>query len=735
MARLKLPKGHEDIRSDLGTIIIVNDITSFTSGKALLNDYYNFMFYNRDNVKSYDWTRATENKNVILFLENEGSEDEADFIKSACTKAVGETHIIKHMKRRKPNFTLHTLITIEKNNINALVDFIDNNRKLVNGSKNEQIKENSKNRKFACLGYNGDVYYFYKKGNQTIVGIKSMSIDAKFIKTLESPEYWEENYLSQVPHKNHIYTYIANDLRGECEMLGTYSEDDRNRSVGFWRDGADFVYHDGEQVLSSIRGKRDLFDYTMDSDNKKVYISSSKLNLNLGSEINDNETRVIEDYINAFRWKNPDYAKVAIGWSVVSPLGGLLEWRPNLWIKGSSGAGKTTVGNALKNLSMVDGRFKFEGGTTEAGLRNRISGTSFGVFIDEFESANKKGAQNKQDIALLVRLSTSGGTIVQGVATFGGASTFSIRNCFCMMSIGVGLEEKADLNRFSILELDPDAKTVSKEEFDRRERNFYQMVDPRNITMGDFYNKEYCEFSPLRNRFISKTFKHLNVLLKVTYLAKNSLAKMTEDIRFADKFSSIVAGYAIFKDVDLNHKTIDGFIEEHFSSILEELEEDKKHVDSDFQKRFLSDKVIFAKEDGRFATEGSVYELIKTNIIEENRFNKKKKDAPTTRASYFLRELRNTLMRRGIKITDDNITLNLENDYLTKNLYMDKDTAEDEFKNFIESYAKDYNKKNPDNQKVKRDFLKLEVKKFAGMKVKTARFPINILVEDDEDEE
>lgn len=754
MVQLKLLKGADFIEDKSKPIVIVNDEQSYSLGDATLGDEYSILFYEKGKVEEYDFDKSIEESKVICFLTNdEQSKKDFDAIERRCSLQIGDVHLIQHFKNRVESYSLSSFIKQEKNNIDEIMDFINNNEARVKNKKNDSIKLLSKDRNFACLGYNGDFYYFYKKGNQTIVKVRSVNVDKKLILTLESGLYWAEKYKN---HTKNMFDKISQDLREECEELGTYSETERNRSVGFWRDGTDFVYHDGTEIYSSkTKDRKNLFTYSMESDDKMVYTSSPKLNLKLGATLSSNEKEIIKNYIESFKWRNDGFAKIALGWAFVSPLGGLLEWRPNIWIKGNSGAGKTTVSNALKSLCMVDQRFKNDGGTTEAGLRNKLSDTAFGAFLDEFESENKIGKQKKQDIALLVRLASDGGSITHGISNFGGAATYTIKNCFCMVSIAVGLEQKADLNRFSILELDSEKETVSLAKFKELERKFYCAVDPRNLADEYRFNKEYCIFSPLRNKFITKSFDNIGKILNRTNIIRNILVDMTDDHRFSDKLAPMIAGYMVFDDLDLKREEYREYIKENFGTILEEQKQQEKISLLDFQKALLSSEVRFSKTKERFATEGDIAELIEVYSRAEYEFHKTRKENEeddekgngSTKKPAYLKELSEILKRKGIKIHKNSILFNLENKFLARDLFIDQETLENAVKSFVNVVYIDYcesideynkgvkNKKDFRKKMRKCDFCVVRRRSFGGVTVKTACMPLNHFIDLSEGDE
>ena len=102
-----------------------------------------------------------------------------------------------------------------------------------------------------------------------------------------------------------------------------------------------------------------------------------------------------------FKWDDPIYAQFLLGWIVLAPVCGALDWRPHIWITGGAGTGKTTI---LKYFMrpLLAGIFQSAtGGTTEAGLRGTLKSDAIPVVVDEFEQNEARDKQIVQNLSLI----------------------------------------------------------------------------------------------------------------------------------------------------------------------------------------------------------------------------------------------------------------------------------------------------------------------------------------------
>lgn len=153
----------------------------------------------------------------------------------------------------------------------------------------------------------------------------------------------------------------------------------------------------------------------------------------------------IMSILDGWNFRIPQCKGLIAAMAIMSPLQAFLDFRPHLWITGGTNTGKTALLTLLERLWLSSHRL--DNTTTEAGLRQTISGNSLPVMLDEFEDNPQR-----ELIINMLRSATRGGNIVRG--TPGGREiNFTLHHIAWVASIEVGLSRAADINRFLIIEL------------------------------------------------------------------------------------------------------------------------------------------------------------------------------------------------------------------------------------------------------------------------------------------
>jgi putative DNA primase/helicase len=242
-----------------------------------------------------------------------------------------------------------------------------------------------------------------------------------------------------------------------------------------------------------------------------------------GSELlSDQDANSIIELAQEFSWETPASAQLLLGWIVLAPVCGALDWRPHIWLTGSAGTGKTTI-LKLFIKPLLGGMYEgATGGTTEAGLRGQLRSDAIPIVFDELEQNEQKDKQIVQNILALARIASSeGGKIYKGTAT-GGSNTFEIRSMFCVSSINVALVQRADLDRFCVLPLSRNQRP--RENWDEFEQAILDTCTQAN-----------------GRRLIARTLKHIPIIRKNARTFATALARKFGQ-RFGDQHGTLLAG-------------------------------------------------------------------------------------------------------------------------------------------------------------------------------------------------
>jgi putative DNA primase/helicase len=295
------------------------------------------------------------------------------------------------------------------------------------------------------LGYRGDHFYFLPQKTQQLVSLTAASMGmVPNLLRLAPIQHWETSFLDGDGKfsKNAAVDYLIR----EAHEVGVF-DIDLVRGRGAWRDGDNIVYHKGDCLIvdGTVTALGDL-------PTNYVYERGSTVEIQPAAYVPSDERANFMRLCNLFAWQSPESSKLLAGWTVLSPVCGVLDWRPHILITAPTGAGKSWI------LSDVLSKFDqtslcVQGATTEPGLRQALGRNAISVLFDEAEP-DDFGANRIQKILELARQASSKGDFKVYKGTPGGqALSYDICAMFCLASIGADLRKKADKNRFCILEL------------------------------------------------------------------------------------------------------------------------------------------------------------------------------------------------------------------------------------------------------------------------------------------
>ena len=378
------------------------------------------------------------------------------------------------------------------------------------------------NEHFKLLGYDKDengkaVYFFFSYGAKMVIKLSPTSMNKSNLKMLAPMNYWETNYSNgQKINLDQIENYLINS----SHKVGVF-KDKYIRGRGVWMDKDKLVIHTGENLL--IDGKNvslKLF--------KSRYVYEIGENLGFGSneKLLSAESNQLINKIKWLRWEREIDAYLLLGWCVIAPFCGVLNWRPHVWVTGPAGSGKSWVmDNVIKRL-MGEIAIVVQGKTTEAGVRGTLQSDARPVLFDESDVDSQSDKERIQSILALARSSSTGegGTISKGTQS-GAARTYTIRSCFAFSSIGVQLNQQSDRSRFTTLSLKSFDGFRAKNEFIDFE------IDWNKSITEDFVKK-----------LQSRTTNILPVILENSKTFSDAASHVIGNRRVGDQIGSMLAG-------------------------------------------------------------------------------------------------------------------------------------------------------------------------------------------------
>jgi len=373
---------------------------------------------------------------------------------------------------------------------------------------------------FRILGFDDGQYFYMPRSTQQMTALTASSHTFKNLIQLAPLEYWERTF-GGLAKANEMAA--ANALMGQAHRQGTFYPE-RLRGRGAWagEQTPTPTFHVGQFAVVGDE-RRDLYEV----DGAHIYPARRPMP---GIDMDQNaatseECKRLVQLLERLNWDNPLSAVALAGWIVIAPVCGALDWRPHVWLTGGPGSGKTTVLlDIIWRLIRAFGQ-KFEGNTTEAGIRQTLGPDALPVLLDEAEAETER-AQNRMTAILdLVRLASSGSTVSKGTQN-GEAIKFTIRSAFCLSSIEHSIKQHADETRITKLVLKKRGDEKANEDFKALRRDIRDWLTP--------------EFA---NGLFVRTWTHIDTLLANVATCVDAAADVLRDRRAADQIGTLIAGY------------------------------------------------------------------------------------------------------------------------------------------------------------------------------------------------
>lgn len=365
------------------------------------------------------------------------------------------------------------------------------------------------------LGYNDGVFYFLPERIGQIVEVTTSEIGSinKLLYLAKRSDYGE--MVEDVEKNSAITDRIPETLMDLCIRRGIY-EPSRVHGVGAWSDGGRFRLNCGDKVWCGEDGR---FRKHSDVNGKGFYVKSRK-RYDLDCEpLMNREAYALREVCEMLTWKRKMSGLLLSGWLVIAPVGGVLRWRPHVFLTGEAGAGKTSVIEQIVTPMLGDMAVRMDGGSTEAGLRATIREGSNPIFMDEFESESKTDAVNVQKILGWARKASAGGVVTNAVASY------RAQSCVFFSAINPNVTQRADIERNTLLELVKNTGAQRDKDWQAIQDRIYEVI-----------KSDY----PLR--MLRRTVDNIDALLANCETFSREASRILGSARAGDQYGPMLAG-------------------------------------------------------------------------------------------------------------------------------------------------------------------------------------------------
>lgn len=375
---------------------------------------------------------------------------------------------------------------------------------------------------FRCLGFDRGIYFYLPQKAGQVTALTPAQHTKNYLLTLAPLKHWYDRFSTQNEKGQTLidWTEAADTLISTCTSEGVY-DPSRVRGRGAWSDALRVILHLGNRLV--IDGKSSFITKLPEDFGSYYFYENAKPIEGPGSELLTDEIAAeLKQIAKGFKWESEAFSNLLLGWIVLAPVCGALDWRPHIWITGPAGSGKTSL-LKLFMKPLLGGMFEgATGGTTEAGLRGQLRSDAIPIVFDELEQNEQKDKQQVQNILSLARIASSeGGKIYKGT-TNGGVNTFEIRSMFCVSSINVALIQRADLDRFCVLSLRKDQ--VPKDDWTAFETRIMKTCTDEN-----------------GRKLVARTVQQIPAIRKNAKILAGALSTRFGQ-RFGDQYGTLLAG-------------------------------------------------------------------------------------------------------------------------------------------------------------------------------------------------
>lgn len=379
---------------------------------------------------------------------------------------------------------------------------------------------------FRVLGFNKARRYYLPTSTRQVVELTPAQHTPNNLLSIAPLDWWRDMFpknKSFDPDWTKAYDYY---LQVSSRVL--FDGHEMLRGRGAWLDDGRSVLHLGSTAYVDGIPTR-----PWEIDSRYIYEHAFDISMDHHGEASNKEAHKLVEICNQLSWANELSGNLLAGWCVIASVCGMLEWRPHIWVTGPSGSGKTTVLSSIIMAMLGKIAVEFQGGTSEAGIRQAIGQDARPILYDEADAEDEATRRRLQSVIGLSRIASSGGKIIKGTQDQTGRS-FSMRSCFCFSAINPSVQEFADESRITKLTLHKDKSAGATDKYRKLEK-----------LIAETLTEEYA------SKVLFRSLKHLSVLQQNIKIFTRAATSVFRSKRIADQVGPMLAGAYLCHSAEL----------------------------------------------------------------------------------------------------------------------------------------------------------------------------------------
>lgn len=388
-----------------------------------------------------------------------------------------------------------------------------------------------RNPHFRCLGFSEGVDFYISLESGFIYGLNPQMMRSNYFLKLARKEFWLR-YFPSYTARGAVTDKVDWEAVTDAMIRGSYLagtwDPAREMGQGASIDEGRVVFNTGSHLFVEGVGKVNISEFR----GSNCYVMGTATQMpDFDNPFGANAPEILKflEITSALNWKE-ERRNLSIlglfGWTCVSVIGGIMAWRPHLWLDGPRSSGKTWIIKNLVSRALGDYCIRVKANTTEPGIRHQLNAKSFPLIFDEAEGETAADRARVDAIIKLARHSASedgGSTVTTGMPGGIGQRRFIVRSSFLLTSITSQIDAPADQTRFARAHLNEGRQF---EEFIRR------IEGPAEELLTPEFSRRFIARMVMRAPDFQKTFAKMLQALTLLNLER----------RIVDVYGTFAAG-------------------------------------------------------------------------------------------------------------------------------------------------------------------------------------------------